>query len=824
MKVVIVGGVAGGATTAARLRRNDESIEIVLIEKGADISYANCGLPYYIGNTISDRSALFIQTPEGFSNKFNLTVKVNTQAMEIDRKNKTLIIKNLITGETSLEKYDKLLLSPGAVPVKPPIPGINEKDIYTLRDVVDTDLIKNKITSSLPRKAVVVGGGFIGLETAENLHHLGIKTTIVEMADQVMAPLDYELAAEVHQHLKMKGVEFYLSDSVVAFEDTKEGKLVKLKSGKSIPADFIILSIGVRPLSELAEKAGLSVSAKKGIIVNDYLQTDDPDIYAVGDAVEFRNPITGMPALPYLAGPVNRQGRIAADNIAFGNVRKYLGAIGTGIAKVFDLTVGSTGLNEKILKSIGMKYQSLITHGSSHAGYYPGGLPLTLKITFSPENGKLLGAQVVGFEGVDKRVDLFAATLKKGGTIYDLQEIEHAYAPPFSSAQDPVNTAGYAAENILKGQVSVIAWDELNQNKEQLTIVDVRTSLETDLGTIDGAILIPLEELRGRMNELDRNKNIVVMCAVGLRGYLAARILTQNGFANVRNLSGGYKVYTLAIQKQSNENIFSNNNIGKDDMTNTEKQADKTADISTKNAVKLDACGLQCPGPIMRLKESMDKLNPGERIEITSTDQGFFKDAKSWCSVTGNTLLDLTQEKGKITALIEKSLPKVGLPQNAASDKTEKTLVVFSDDLDKALASFVIANGAASMGRKVTMFFTFWGLNIVKRDNPPAVKKDFMGKMFGLMLPSSSKKLKLSKMNMLGMGTKMMRGRMKNLQIDSLETLIEQALKSGVEMIACQMSMDVMGVKEAELMDGVVIGGVATYLEHAENAGVNLFI
>jgi len=823
MKVIIVGGVAGGATAAARLRRNNEKIDIVLIEKGSDISYANCGLPYYIGDTISERSNLFLQTPESFSKRFNLTVKVNSEVIEINRENKTVTVKNIATGRTYLELYDKLLLSPGAIPVKPPIPGINSKDIFTLRNVEDTDLIKENIRSYSPRRAVIVGAGFIGLETAENLHHLGIKTTIVEMADQVMAPLDYEMAAIVHQHLKMKGVEFYLNDSVVAFEDVEKGKLVRLKSGRSIPADIIILSIGVKPLSGLAEKAGLNVSAGKGIIVNDYLQTNDPNIYAVGDAVEFKHIVSGLPALPYLAGPANRQGRIAADNIASGNVRKYLGAIGTGIAKIFDLTAATTGLNEKALKAAEIKYLSVITHSSSHAGYYPGALPLTIKTIFSPDNGRLLGAQIVGFEGVDKRIDLFASVLKNGGTIYDLEEIEHAYAPPFSSAKDPVNIAGYAAENILKGKISAITWDELLKDREKYTVIDVRTAVETALGTIDNAIFIPIDELRNRLNELNPDKNYVITCAVGLRGYLASLILTQNGFKNVRNLSGGYKTYSLAIQKQSNEDIFKNEHIGKDDMIYSAKPVEKNSADLPKTVVKLDACGLQCPGPIMKLKEGIDKLNPGERIEISATDQGFFKDSKSWCAVTGNTLISLEQEKGKITALIEKAMPSNFSEANVPA-KTGKTLIVFSDDMDRALASLVIANGAASMGRKVTMFFTFWGLNVVKRANPPAVKKDFMGKMFGFMLPSSSKKLKLSKMNMGGIGAKMMRDRMKNLKIDSLETMIELALKNGVEMIACQMSMDVMGVKEAELIDGIKIGGVASYLERAEDAGVNLFI
>ncbi|MFO7734929.1 MAG: FAD-dependent oxidoreductase [bacterium] len=824
MKIIIVGGVAGGATTAARLRRNDEKAEITLFEKGSHISYANCGLPYYIGNTISERETLFLQTPESFSKKFNLSVKVNTEVKEIDRKNKTIKAENLKTGEIYEEKYDKLLLSPGAVPVKPPITGIDSENIFTLRNVEDTDSIKSKIENSSPRRAVVVGAGFIGLEVAENLHNLGIRTTIVEMADQVMAPLDYELAAEVHQHLKIKGVEFYLGDSVVAFKSSGDREVVELKSGKKIEADLIILSIGVKPLSTLAEKAGLEISQRGAIVVNDYLQTEDTDIYAVGDAVEFKNPITGKPALPYLAGPANRQGRIAADNIIFGNTRKYSGAVGSGIAKIFDISAASSGLNEKALKAEKIPYESVITHGSSHAGYYPGALPMTLKTLFSPGDGKLLGAQIVGFEGVDKRIDLFSVILKNRGSIYDLQEIEHAYAPPFSSAKDPVNIAGYAAENILKDKVSVICWRELRDNLDSHTIVDVRTPEEISLGTIEGAVNIPLDELRNRMTELDKKDSIVVVCAVGLRGYLAARILSQNGFENVKNLSGGYKTYALSTDNQSNEDIFENEHIDKDDMiysTAPGSVGSKKDDIET---LKIDACGLQCPGPIMQLKKSMDKLEPGKRVEITATDQGFLKDSESWCSVTGNKLVEKSQNKGRITAVIEKTAEKKELSKNENGNKKGHTIIVFNDDLDRALASFVIANGAASMGKKVTMFFTFWGLNVIKKEGPPPVKKDFMGKMFGMMLPSSSRKLSLSKMSMGGLGTQMMRNRMKNLNIDSLESMIKKAAENGVEMIACQMSMDVMGVKAEELSDNVKIGGVASYLEHAENAGVNLFI
>ena len=826
MKVIIIGGVAGGATAAARLRRISEETEIVLFEKGGHISYANCGLPYYIGGVIPERENLFLQTPEKFGKRFRLSARVNSEVTAIDRERKEVEVTDRTNGHTYRESYDRIILAPGAQPVIPPIPGIEGPNIYTLRNVEDTDRIKAHVRDRAPRRAVVVGAGFIGLETAENLHHLGIQTTIVEMADQVMAPLDFEMAAQVHQHLKHQGVAFHLSDSVVAFEDGPDGKIVRLKSGRSLPADLVILSIGVRPQTELAARAGLEISPRKGIVVNAFLQTSDPDIYAAGDAVEFRNPITGAPTLPYLAGPANRQGRLAADNLIKGNKRSYLGAIGTGIAKIFDIAAASTGLNEKQLKASQTPYLSVIVHSSSHSGYYPGAIPLTIKALFAPDSGKLLGGQIVGFEGVDKRIDLMATILKQGGTIFDLQEIEQAYAPPFSSAKDPVSIAGYAAENILDGSVTPITWSEIPPQGHQLTLVDVRTPEETALGTIPGALTIPLDELRNRLGELRPQQEVVVFCAVGLRGYLAARILTQHGFNRVRNLSGGYKTWELAHQKQSNEDIFASDFVAKDNMiysTRPQPEAQENQG-ALMPPVQLDACGLQCPGPIRKLKEGMEALPPGQRLAVTASDPGFARDAGSWCRMTGNILHEVRIEKGIVHALIEKGGAQAPLHDGGHPAAKDKTIVVFSDDLDRAMAALIIANGAASAGRRVSLFFTFWGLNIIRKEQAPRVTKSLMARMLSSMMPSSSRKLKLSKMHWAGMGTRMMRARMKGLNIDSLEDLIQQALGNGVTMTACQMSMDVMGLKAEELLDGVEVGGVASYLESAEQSRTNLFV
>lgn len=818
MKYLIVGGVAGGATVAARLRRIDENAEIILFERGKYVSYANCGLPYYIGGTIAERDKLFVQTAQGFTARFNIDIRTEQEVTAIHPKEKTVEITDINTARTYSENYDKLILSPGAEPLRPGIEGINSDKIFTLRNVPDTDTIKKYVSRSNPRHAVVVGGGFIGLEMAENLHQLGIQVAVVEMANQVMAPLDYSMAAIVHQQLTDKQVDLRLEDGVSRFEETPEGIIVHLRSGKQITTDLVILSIGVRPETRLAKEAGLSLGTLGGIAINDYMQTSDPDIYALGDAVEVRHLVTGKPALIPLAGPANKQGRIVANNIVYGNRETYPGTMGTSIAKVFDLTVAAAGANAKLLKREGITHQSSYTHSASHAGYYPGAVPMSVKILFSPENGQLLGAQIVGFDGVDKRIEMFAQVIQRKGTVYDLATLEHAYAPPYSSAKDPVNMAGYVAENILTQKVEIVHWRDIAGLQKDTLLLDVRTADEYSLGTLPNAINIPVDELRTRLSELPKDKPIVVSCAVGLRGYLAYRILTQHGFKNVKNLSGGYKTWSVASAKPIS--VMGN---GTQKAIDPPKVSRPTpSQVSEKQTVRIDACGLQCPGPVLQLKKHYAEINTGDRLLITATDQGFGKDVAAWCNMTGALLVGVENKSGVIHATIEKGEPKSSCKVLGGTDN--KTLIVFSDNLDKALASFVIANGAASTGKKVTMFFTFWGLNVIKKRQKPSVSKDLFGKMFGWMLPSHSSKLKLSKMNMGGAGSWMMRLIMKKKHIDSLESLIAQAAENGIEMIACTMSMDVMGVKKEELMDNVTLGGVATYLERAEEANINLFI
>lgn len=814
MNYLIIGGVAGGATVAARLRRMDEKANIILFERGKYVSYANCGLPYYIGDTINNREKLFVQTAKGFTDRFRIDIRTEQEVTAIRPDKKEVEIKNLSTGETYTETYDKLVLSPGAEPLRPGIEGIGSKKIFTLRNVPDTDTIKNYVNTENPKRAIVVGGGFIGLEMAENLHDLGIQVDVVEMANQVMAPLDFSMAAIVHRQLTDKGVGLHLEDGVSRFEEKDGGVTVHLRSGKQIATDMVLLSIGVRPETKLAKDAGLAIGERGGIAVNDYMQTSDADIYALGDAVEVRHLVTGQPALIPLAGPANKLGRIVADNIVFGNKKKYPGSIGTSIAKVFDLTVAAAGANAKLLQRNNIPYISSYTHGASHAGYYPGAVPLSIKILFAPENGKLLGAQIVGFNGVDKRIEMLAQVIQRGGTVHDLAELEHAYAPPYSSAKDPVNMAGFVAENILNKKSRIIQWRELTELPADTIRIDVRTHDEYKLGTIPGFINIPVDELREHLDELPKEKPIVVTCAVGLRGYLAYRILVQNGFKHVRNLSGGYKTWSVATAPI--KEIVSH----KPEIPESTSYGNSDSQI---NLLKVDACGLMCPGPVMQLKKNYEALKIGEQLQITATDQAFGKDVTSWCKMTGAELVALENKNGVVAATIRKQ-EKTASCEISRNNADNKTLIVFSDDLDKALASFVIANGAASTGKKVTMFFTFWGLNVIKKQHKPTVTKDIFGKMFGWMLPTHSGKLKLSKMNMGGAGSWMMRLIMKRKRIDSLESLIQQAIDNGVEMIACTMSMDVMGVQKEELMDNVTLGGVASYLERAEEANVNLFI
>lgn len=545
-KVLIVGGVAGGASAAARLRRLDEKMEIVIFERGEHISYANCGLPYYVSGVISEREQLLVQTPEGMKNRFNIDVRTNSEVTRLFPEEKAIEVKDE-KGRIYKETYDDLILSPGGAAIRPPIPGIEDVEVHVVRNVADIDQIKRYVDVAQPQSAVVVGGGFIGIEMAENLHARGIETTIVEMSNQVMGSLDYEMAAILHDHIYNQGIELNLEDGVKAFAKKDSKTVITLQSGEKLETDLTILAIGIKPDIQLAKEAGLAIGDWGGIKVNEHLQTSAEHIYAVGDAIEVKNYVTGHPSLLPLAGPANKQGRIVADVIA-GRDSHYNGTQGTSIAKIFDMVAASTGANEKMLKKLGIPYEVSYTHSASNASYYPGSQRISTKLIFDKESGRILGAQIVGSKGVDKRIDDIAGAIRKGSTVFDLQELELAYAPPFSSAKDPVNMAGYVAGNILRGDLEIIHWHELQKlDKKELTIIDVRTLEERKGKYIPESLHIPIDELRDRLREIPRDKDIVVYCEIGLRGYLAYRILKQNGFERVKDLSGGWQTYFPAV-------------------------------------------------------------------------------------------------------------------------------------------------------------------------------------------------------------------------------------------------------------------------------------
>lgn len=813
MKILIVGGVAGGASAAARLRRNDEHAQIILFEKGNYISFANCGLPYYIGDVIRDQSKLTLQTPASFYERFRVDVRVGHEVVSIAPQAKSVTVKSAADGSTYEESYDKLLLSPGAEPVRPPLPGFDHEKVFTLRNIPDTYAIKEYCNKYSPKSAVIIGGGYIGIEVAENLYKLGIKVTIVERSGHIIPPIDYDTAAQLHNHLRSKGVMLRLQTSVSAITELGGGLVFKLSKGSDITADFAVLAAGVTPESQLAQKAGLTTGLRGAIVVDETLRTSDRDIYAVGDAVEVRNLVSGAPAFIPLASPANKQGRIAADNIC-GKAEKYEGSLGSSVLKIFDLVVAATGLSESALQKDGIPYQKSYTYSPSNASYYPGGLPISIKLLFSPETGRVLGAQAVGFTGVDKRIDVIATVIRLGGTVRDLTKLELCYAPPFSSAKDPVNMAGYTAENLLDKRVEPFYTEDIPKiDLQKAVLLDVRTKEEFDAGTIPGAVNIPVDSLRDETAKLPKDQRIYLFCQIGLRGYIAARILMQNGFDRVQNLSGGYRLWHELQNDQAGMPLNPERNGAETEPPrSTGKHPEK---------IVVDACGLSCPGPIMAVHKAMDGAEAGTVFTVKATDPSFAGDIEAFCRRTGNRLLSSGFNGKSFDVVIQKEADR---PNQNGTAGNDKSIIVFSGDLDKAIASFIIANGAAAMGRKVHMFFTFWGLNILRKNRKAAIRKDFLSRMFGMMMPRGSKRLGLSRMNMGGIGAKMIRMVMRDKNISSLEELIQEAVNNGVEITACSMSMDVMGLKREELMEGVKIGGVASFLGSAEESDASLFI
>ncbi|NLV46370.1 MAG: FAD-dependent oxidoreductase [Candidatus Hydrogenedentes bacterium] len=814
--IVIVGGVAGGMSCAARIKRLDESLEVIVYEKGEAVSFANCGMPYYVGGVIEDRANMIVQSAETLRARYGLDIRTGHEVRRIDIANKMVEVINLKDGQTSRQSYDVLVLAPGAAPIRPDIPGINGPAVYTLNSLNDMDRLKDKVDAV--EKACVIGAGFIGLELAENLRKRGVKVALVEMLDQVLPPLDREMTSTLLQELQLNGVEVRLNASVVSIDE----KLVALNDGSSISADMVCLCAGVAPRSELAREAGLELGPRGHIRVNDRMRTSDANIYAVGDAVQVRDLITGEDAAVPLAGPVNRQARIAADNIC-GRPASYPGVLGTSIVKVFNQVAACTGWSEKRLKKAGRPYFRVYIHPMQHAKYYPGAVPVSLKGLFSPE-GLLLGAQVVGPEGVNDAIDVLAVAVSQKMNAEALEHLELAYSPQYNSAKSGINMLGFTAHNMIKGDALTVEADDAERD---IFWLDVRMPDETECGVISGATIIPLEELRKRHAELPRDRKIGVYCAVGLRGYIAYRQLKQAGF-DVVNLNGGYRTWSWF-------NGGGTGGAGTACVDNSKREPSASAPEASppEGAVttqKLDVCGLQCPGPLSRVKQSMSRMNAGDVLEVTATDVGFIADIPAWCTSTGNTLLEARPDGGRYVARIRRGLaatvpaPQGLVPAVPPTGRKSKTIVCFSDDLDRVMATFVIANGAAAMDSDVTIFFTFWGINVLRKAQPPRVSKGLLDRMFGMMMPKGPGKLRLSKMNMAGVGSMMMRYVMKTKNVMAPEELVAAARAAGIRLVVCSMSMDVMGIKKEELIDGIEIGGVGAYLGRAEQADMNLFI
>lgn len=798
LRIIIIGGVAAGASCAARARRLSESARITLLERGPDVSFANCGLPYFIGGEITDRSRLALQTPESLARLLGITVRVNTEAVRIDRAAKQVVVRHVQSGVEEVLPYDKLVLAPGATPLRPPLPGMDDPRIMTLRNLQDMDRIH--AASANARRVLIVGAGFIGLEMAEQLVHRGKEVALVEMESQVLPQMDPEMTEPARAELEANGVRLILEDALAGFDPGPDRITARLKSGASFSADMVILSIGVRPDSQLAKDAGLKLGERGEIVVDEWMRTDDPDIYAAGDAVEsFDRVLGGAMNLP-LGGPANRQGRVVADHILLGDrATPYPGHLGSAIVRVFDATCGTTGWTEKRLCRAGISFDTVTVTDMNHAGYYPGAVPLTVKILWEKETGRLLGGQATGPDGVDKRVDVLATAVAARMNVEDLVHLELVYAPPFGSARDVVNTAGFAAQNKRRGLLSTVS--ELPEPGSS-QLLDVRPQTVAGMDPVPGAVNIPFDELRGRLSELDHDRTVTAICAMGKTSYFASRLLGQHGF-DARSVMGGWRMLKGA---------------GALPHLPTPPAASPATDGQI-----LDVTGLSCPGPLTKMSSTLNSLAPGATLTIRASDPGFARDVQAFCKAQGHEMLGMEKEKGIITAVIRKtggfsgsSAAAPSTPQaQPTAPRNGATIICFSGELDKALAAYVIANGAAAMGGKSTIFFTFWGLNAIRKSPAPSVEKDLMGKMFGMMLPCGPDALPLSKMHMGGMGTAMMKYRMGSKNLPTLPGLMAQARELGVRLIACSMSMEAMGITLAELEDGVEIGGVADMLDSA---------
>ena len=805
MKVLIVGGVAAGASAAARLRRLDETAEIVLREKGAFISYANCGLPYHLGGVIPERDDLLVMTPEKFASWFRVDVRTDNEAVKIDRAAKTLTVRRA-DGEYT-ERYDKLLLAVGATPAGEAFPENDYPHVTHLWTIRDMDRALKRLPGA--KRAVVVGAGFIGLEAAENLRERGMNVTVIQRGEHVLPTIDAEMAGALADELASAGIDVRFGRTVKAYREHLDGVEIELDDGAKLEADLAIVSTGVRPNTAIATEAGLECGPRGHIVVDEHLRTSDPDIFAAGDAVEVVEPVFGGRTVIPLAGPANKQGRIAADNIC-GGQSVYRGSFGASIVKVGRLSAGAVGLTEARLKDMGRPYRKLYIHPASNASYYPGGARLALKLIFG-DDGTIYGAQIVGAKGVDKRIDTIAQAMRNGLKAPALGELELAYAPPYSSAKDPVNFAGFVAEDILTGKSDVVYADAIPSDAQ---VVDVREPDEHDLGAIPGAVNLPLGQLRDRLAELDKSRLVVTCCQVGLRGYLAERILKQNGF-KAANLSGGWLAWKMFHSEP------------KKPVVRVQAPVSPSAPVQPE-LKKLDVRSLPCPGPVMKLKAAMKDVPAGGGVHLLAPST-FEGDLQNWAKGSGCAVRNLSRVETWIEAdVLKGDAPQASgnLPAGQGGHLAGQSaaIVVFSNDFDRAMAAMILANGLSAAGMKVSMFFTFWGLSVLRRNPAPAVKKDFISRMFGFMLPKGPEKLALSKLNMMGMGGAMMKSVMRRKHVLSLPELIQSAREAGVRFVACDMAMDVMGLKREELAEVDEVAGVATFAELVKSSGATLFI
>jgi NADPH-dependent 2,4-dienoyl-CoA reductase/sulfur reductase-like enzyme/rhodanese-related sulfurtransferase/TusA-related sulfurtransferase len=667
-RVIIVGGVAGGASAAARLRRLKEDFEIIMLDRGPYVSFANCGLPYYVGNIIKDRESLELVTPEKFLERFNIDVRVNNEVISIDKVKNQVKIRDLTKKNEYLLDYDYLILATGSKPLVPQFQGLDSIPYFTIWTIPDAIRVREYIEKYHIKNAVVVGGGFIGLEMAENLVEKGVRVKIVEMLNQVMPPIDKEIAQFIHQELILNGVCLVLEDPVDSFGITEQNQpFVKTKNNRVIETDLVILSIGIRPESTLAKEANLHVNERGYIVVNNRMQTSNPNIFAVGDIVEVDQFQTKKPISIALAGPANKQGRIAADNIA-GRNSEYKGVLGASVVKVFDLTVAAVGLTEKQLKNLNLNYNKIYIHPNNHAGYYPGAIPITFKLIFEVPSGKILGAQAVGGPGTEKRIDIISTVIKFEGTVFDLEELELTYAPPYGSAKDPVNMAGFVAANYLRKDMPIWHWHDLARKiNNGVILLDVRTKEEFEARTIEGSINIPVEELRSRLDEIPDDKSIYVYCEVGYRSYLALRILLQSGFKEVYELTGGFKTYEMA--NATTEEIMAA--CGGSESVIEDFVHEKA--IESEDYLEVDACGLSCPGPLNALIKGLESLPENKKLKVYATDPAFKSSVEAYSKLNeAINLLNLGKERGMLVATLEKIKPiKVVTP---VKKKTRKEL------------------------------------------------------------------------------------------------------------------------------------------------------